>query len=127
MAQRADERGEREEPERFFDSPPAEALARDVDEPVVWFGDVHLSYDRPILKGVSFTLRPGTTKIVLGGSGSGKTTILRLILGLLKPDAGTIIVDGTSVGPLSEEELRDVRLKIGMVFQEGALFDSLTV
>ncbi|PYQ53742.1 MAG: ABC transporter ATP-binding protein [Acidobacteria bacterium] len=94
---------------------------------MVWFGDVHLSYDRPILKGVSFTLRPGTTKIVLGGSGSGKTTILRLILGLLKPDAGTIIVDGTSVGPLSEEELRDVRLKIGMVFQEGALFDSLTV
>jgi len=127
LPQRTDERDQREEPERFFDSPSAEALARDVDEPVVWFGDVHLAYDRPILKGVSFTLRPGTTKIVLGGSGSGKTTILRLILGLLKPDAGTIIVDGTSVAPLSEEELRDVRLKIGMVFQEGALFDSLTV
>jgi len=86
-----------------------------------------LSFDRPILKGVSFDLGPGTTKIVLGGSGSGKTTILRLILGLLKPDSGTIVVDGTEVSRLSEEEMRAVRLKIGMVFQEGALFDSLTV
>jgi phospholipid/cholesterol/gamma-HCH transport system ATP-binding protein len=127
MVQRADDYDEDEERERLSEGAPMDVVARDVDEPVVWFGDVHHSYDRPILKGVSFTLRPGTTKIVLGGSGSGKTTILRLILGLLKPDAGTIIVDGTSVGPLSEEELRDVRLKIGMVFQEGALFDSLTV
>jgi len=114
------------EPTGFFEAAP-EAMARDADEPLVWFGDVHLAYDRPILKGVSFTLRPGTTKVVLGGSGSGKTTILRLILGLLKPDAGTIVVDGTDVGVLGEEEMRDVRLKIGMVFQEGALFDSLTV
>ena len=105
----------------------AEAAARDVDEPVISFRDVHLSFDRPILKGVTFELGPGTTKIVLGGSGSGKTTILRLILGLLKPDAGTIIVDGTEVSHLAEEEMRAVRLKIGMVFQEGALFDSLTV
>ena len=105
----------------------AEAAARDVDEPVISFRDVHLSFDRPILKGVSFDLRPGTTKIVLGGSGSGKTTILRLILGLLKPDSGTIVVDGTEVSGLAEQDMRDVRLKIGMVFQEGALFDSLTV
>ena len=105
----------------------AEARARDVDEPVISFRDVHLSFDRPILKGISFDLGPGTTKIVLGGSGSGKTTILRLILGLLKPDSGTILVDGTEVSVLSEEEMRAVRLKIGMVFQEGALFDSLTV
>jgi phospholipid/cholesterol/gamma-HCH transport system ATP-binding protein len=105
----------------------AEAAARDVDEPVISFRDVHLSFDRPILKGVSFELGPGTTKVVLGGSGSGKTTILRLILGLLKPDSGTIVVDGTEVSQLSEEEMRAVRLKIGMVFQEGALFDSLTV
>jgi phospholipid/cholesterol/gamma-HCH transport system ATP-binding protein len=107
---------------------PAEtAAARDVDEPVVSFRDVTLAFDRPILKGVSFDLGPGTTKIVLGGSGSGKTTILRLILGLLKPDAGSIRVDGTEVSVLTEAELREVRLKIGMVFQEGALFDSLTV
>jgi phospholipid/cholesterol/gamma-HCH transport system ATP-binding protein len=104
-----------------------EAAARDVDEPVISFRDVHLSFDRPILAGVSFDLGPGTTKIVLGGSGSGKTTILRLILGLLKPDSGTIVVDGTEVSLLDEEEMREVRLKIGMVFQEGALFDSLTV
>jgi phospholipid/cholesterol/gamma-HCH transport system ATP-binding protein len=98
-----------------------------VDEPIISFRDVKLTFERPILQGVTFDLAPGTTKIVLGGSGSGKTTILRLILGLLKPDSGSIRVDGTEVSGLTEEELRDVRLKIGMVFQEGALFDSLTV
>jgi phospholipid/cholesterol/gamma-HCH transport system ATP-binding protein len=107
-------------PERPPDPP-------DADQPVISLRDVHLSFDRPILQGVSFDLAPGTTKIVLGGSGSGKTTILRLILGLLRPDAGSIHVDGTDVGRLSEEDLRPMRLKIGMVFQEGALFDSLTV
>jgi phospholipid/cholesterol/gamma-HCH transport system ATP-binding protein len=96
-------------------------------EPVISFRDVRLAFDRPILQGVSFDLFRSTTKIVLGGSGSGKTTILRLILGLLKPDAGSILVEGVPVETRSEEEMRDVRLKIGMVFQEGALFDSLTV
>ncbi len=100
---------------------------QDPDEPVISFRDVHLSFDRPILQGVSFDLAPGTTKVILGGSGSGKTTILRLILGLLKPDAGSIHVDGADVGHLAEEDLRPVRMKLGMVFQEGALFDSLTV
>jgi len=103
------------------------ALPRPLDEPVVSFRDVSLSFDRPILRGVSFDLRPGSTKIVLGGSGSGKTTILRLILGLLQPDTGSIVVQGEEIVGLSEEELRGVRLRIGMVFQEGALFDSLTV
>jgi phospholipid/cholesterol/gamma-HCH transport system ATP-binding protein len=102
-------------------------MDKDVDQPVISFRDVHLAFDRPVLEGISFELGPGTTRIVLGGSGSGKTTILRLILGLLKPDAGTIVVDGAEVALLDEEELRAVRLKIGMVFQEGALFDSLTV
>ncbi len=114
------------EPADLYDAT-AEAMSRDVDEPVISFRDVSLSYDRPVLKGVSFNLGPGSTKIVLGGSGSGKTTILRLALGLLKPDAGSVVVDGTDVSALSEEDLRDIRLKIGMVFQEGALFDSLTV
>jgi len=95
--------------------------------PIVSFRDVTLSFERPILRGVSFDLAPGTTKIVLGGSGSGKTTILRLILGLLRPDSGSVSVEGTDVARSGEEELREVRLKIGMVFQEGALFDSLTV
>jgi phospholipid/cholesterol/gamma-HCH transport system ATP-binding protein len=93
----------------------------------VSFRDVHLAFDRPILNGVSFDLNPGETKVILGGSGSGKTTVLRLILGLLKPDSGSIVVAGTNVADLSEEELRPVRLRVGMVFQEGALFDSLTV
>jgi phospholipid/cholesterol/gamma-HCH transport system ATP-binding protein len=108
---------------------PAEAPpgVRDPDEPIISLRDVHLSFDRPILQGVSFDLAPGTTKVILGGSGSGKTTILRLILGLLKPDGGSIHVDGADVGHLAEEDMRPVRLKIGMVFQEGALFDSLTV
>ncbi len=126
MAKRRDE-GEDGEGESVLDESQAEAAARDVDEPVVSFRDVHVAYDRPILKGVSFNLSPGTTKIVLGGSGSGKTTILRIVLGLLKADAGSVVVDGTEVTALGEEEMRDVRLKIGMVFQEGALFDSLTV
>ena len=106
---------------------PPDTPLRDVDEPVISFHGVHLSFDRPILKGISFDLGPGTTKIILGGSGSGKTTILRLILGLLKPDSGTIVVDGAEIELLDEEEMRAVRLKIGMVFQEGALFDSQTV
>jgi phospholipid/cholesterol/gamma-HCH transport system ATP-binding protein len=104
-----------------------EEIIRDPDQPIVSFRDVHLTFDRPILKGVSFDLAPGTTKIVLGGSGSGKTTILRLMLGLLQPDSGSIVVDGTEVSGLGEQEMRAVRLKIGMVFQEGALFDSLTI
>ncbi|MGE0454707.1 MAG: ABC transporter ATP-binding protein [Vicinamibacteria bacterium] len=95
--------------------------------PAIRFRDVSLAFDRPILRGVSFELQPGATKVILGGSGSGKTTILRLILGLLKPDTGSIEVEGNCVSGLTEEELRDVRLGIGMVFQEGALFDSLTV
>jgi phospholipid/cholesterol/gamma-HCH transport system ATP-binding protein len=98
-----------------------------LDEPVVSFRDVHLAFDRPVLRGVSFDLNPGETKVILGGSGSGKTTILRLILGLLKPDAGSVTVAGTEVTALREEELRPVRLRLGMVFQEGALFDSLRV
>jgi phospholipid/cholesterol/gamma-HCH transport system ATP-binding protein len=104
-----------------------ERRARPREEPILAFRDVHLSFDRPILKGVSFDLAQGTTKIILGGSGSGKTTILRLILGLLKPDDGSISVLGAEVAGMTEDEMRDIRLKVGMVFQEGALFDSLTV
>jgi phospholipid/cholesterol/gamma-HCH transport system ATP-binding protein len=98
-----------------------------VDDSAISVRDVHLSFDRPILSGVSFELRRGSTKVILGGSGSGKTTILRLILGLLKVDAGSIRVNGVEVTGLSEDELRPIRLEIGMVFQEGALFDSMTV
>jgi phospholipid/cholesterol/gamma-HCH transport system ATP-binding protein len=83
--------------------------------------------DKVVLKDVSFELRPSHTKIILGGSGSGKSTILKLILGLLKPDGGKIIVNGKRVDTMNELELMEMRADIGMVFQEGALFDSLSV
>ncbi|MGH9764412.1 MAG: ABC transporter ATP-binding protein [Blastocatellia bacterium] len=94
----------------------------------VEFRDVAMSFDeRVILDGVSFTVGPGETKVVLGGSGTGKSTILRLVLGLIKPDSGRILVDGEDITDYSEKQLVHVRQKIGMVFQEGALFDSLSV
>jgi phospholipid/cholesterol/gamma-HCH transport system ATP-binding protein len=83
--------------------------------------------DTVVLRDVSFTLRKGHTKIILGASGAGKSISLKLILGLLKPDAGEIWVNGQRVDALTEEEMMKVRADLGMVFQEGALFDSLTV
>ncbi len=98
------------------------------DEPVVVFDHVSLSFDDAVvLRDVSFTLRRGHTKIILGASGAGKSISLKLILGLLKPDAGRIWVNGQRVDEYSEEQMMKVRADIGMVFQEGALFDSLTV
>ena len=100
----------------------------DVDAPVIVFKDVDLAFDeKVILKNLSFTIRQGHTKIFLGASGAGKSTILKLILGLLKPDRGEIWVKGRRVDTLSEAEMMPVRQDLGMVFQEGALFDSLTV
>jgi phospholipid/cholesterol/gamma-HCH transport system ATP-binding protein len=69
----------------------------------------------------------GETKIILGGSGSGKSTTIKLVLGLLKPDDGQILVDGEDITNYSETEMMSVRKKVGMIFQEGALFDSLSV
>jgi len=83
--------------------------------------------DRPILREISFRVAPGTTKVILGPSGSGKSTILRLLLGLVHPDSGTIRVNGTDVTQVDEESLRQIRQRMGMVFQQGALFDSMTV
>jgi len=108
-------------------------LEAPVDEPhrilpAIEFRDIHLSFDdRKILDGVSFVVRRGETKLILGRSGGGKSTIIRLILGLLKPDSGQILIDGEDVTDYTEEEMIPVRQKIGMVFQEGALFDSLSV
>lgn len=96
--------------------------------PIVVFDHVTLAFDeKVILDEISFTLKTGHTKIFLGASGAGKSTILRLILGLLKPDGGHIFVNGERVDNMTEDQLMAVRADLGMVFQEGALFDSLTV
>jgi phospholipid/cholesterol/gamma-HCH transport system ATP-binding protein len=83
--------------------------------------------DELVLKDVSFKISSGETKIILGASGSGKSTILKLILGLIRPDEGRIFVKGRDITGMTEHELVAVRGDIGMVFQEGALFDSLSV
>ena len=94
----------------------------------IQFDDVAISFEGlTVLDGVSFHLKRGETKALLGVAGSGKSTILKLCLGLIKPDRGKIYVLGHDVTTMSEEELFDLRNKIGIVFQESALFDSLTV
>jgi phospholipid/cholesterol/gamma-HCH transport system ATP-binding protein len=98
------------------------------EHPAIVFERVSLAFgDNVVLRDISFTLLSGHTKIILGASGSGKSTILKLILGLLKPDHGEIWVHGSRVDRMSEAEMMRVRGNLGMVFQEGALFDSLTV
>jgi len=96
--------------------------------PVVVFDHVRLAFDdQVVLKDVSFTLIKGHTKIILGASGSGKSTAVKIIVGLLKADSGVVWVNGERVDQLTERELMAVRNDLGMIFQEGALFDSLTV
>jgi phospholipid/cholesterol/gamma-HCH transport system ATP-binding protein len=96
--------------------------------PVVLFDRVQLAFDeKVVLHDISFTLVKGHTKIILGASGSGKSTILKIIVGLLRSDAGVVWVNGGRVDQLSERDLMAVRADLGMIFQEGALFDSLTV
>ena len=96
--------------------------------PVVLFDKVCLAFDeKVILKNVTFSVRAGHTKIFLGASGAGKSTILKIMLGLLRPDSGTVWVLGHRVDEMTETQLMGVRHHMGMVFQEGALFDSFTV
>jgi phospholipid/cholesterol/gamma-HCH transport system ATP-binding protein len=111
----------------------AESTFQEVDDrrraiPAIEFRNVMLAFDdRVILDNLSFKVMKGETKIILGGSGGGKSTIIKLVLGLLKPDEGRVLVDGEDVTVYSEDQMMTVRKKIGMVFQEGALFDSLSV
>jgi phospholipid/cholesterol/gamma-HCH transport system ATP-binding protein len=96
--------------------------------PVIVFDQVKLAFDeKAVLTNISFTLISGHTKIILGASGSGKSTILKIITGLLRADAGVVWVNGQRVDQLTEREMMSVRADLGMIFQEGALFDSLTV
>jgi phospholipid/cholesterol/gamma-HCH transport system ATP-binding protein len=100
----------------------------ETDVEMIVFKHVSLAFDDTVvLRDVSFTLRRGHTKIILGASGAGKSISLKLILGLLKPDGGEVWVKGQRVDQMSELEMMKVRADLGMVFQEGALFDSLTV
>ncbi len=95
---------------------------------MIRFEHVALGYtDRPVVQGVDLEVPDGKTMVILGDSGSGKSTLLKGVLGILKPQAGQIEVNGSNVGDLEENELLAYRQRIGMVFQEGALFDSLTV
>ena len=95
---------------------------------MIVFDKVSFTYgSRQILDDLSFSIQSHERVAILGGSGEGKTTVLKLILGLLKPDTGKIFIDGEDITEKSENELRTVRLKFSIVFQEGALFDSLSV
>jgi len=96
-------------------------------EKILRFEDVSIGFERPVLEGISFGLTRGETKILLGEAGTGKTLILKLALGLIKPDSGRITVLGEPISEMREQEMYGLRRQIGMVFQESALFDSLTV
>jgi phospholipid/cholesterol/gamma-HCH transport system ATP-binding protein len=97
-------------------------------EPVILFDQVRIGFaEGDVLRGISFEVWPRETKVLLGESGSGKTLIMKLIAGLLRPDDGRVVVLGQEVSEMHEDELLDFRREIGFVFQEGALFDSLDV
>jgi phospholipid/cholesterol/gamma-HCH transport system ATP-binding protein len=97
-------------------------------EPLIAFHDVRIGFDEgDVLRGISFEVWPGETKVLLGESGSGKTLAMKLAAGLLRPDAGRIWVMGQNIAEMPENQLLDFRRHVGFVFQEGALFDSLTV
>src|SRR5712691_6717642 len=111
-----------------IDLQPKNARVNGRDEPVAVFDHVSLAFDdKVVLKDVSFTLFSGHTKIILGASGAGKSITLKILLGLIKADGGVVWMNGERVDQLTEDEMRPVRADVGMVFQEGALFDSLTV
>jgi phospholipid/cholesterol/gamma-HCH transport system ATP-binding protein len=97
-------------------------------QPFVCMKDVHKSFEeKPVLAGLTLDVMPGETLVILGGSGSGKSVTLRHIIGLEQPDSGIVRVEGQEVQDLGEDELVDVRLKVGFLFQGGALFDSMNV
>ncbi|HEV2299379.1 MAG TPA: ATP-binding cassette domain-containing protein [Candidatus Acidoferrales bacterium] len=97
-------------------------------EPLIWFEDVRIGFDEgEVLRGISFAVQPRETKVIIGESGSGKTVLLKLAAGLLRPDSGRVVVMGHDLTEMREVDLLDFRRSIGFVFQEGALFDSISV
>jgi phospholipid/cholesterol/gamma-HCH transport system ATP-binding protein len=108
--------------------PTTSAVQDDPSQPVLVFEDVSIGFEgKKVLENISFKVFPGETRILLGPAGSGKSVLLKLANGLMRPDSGTITVFGEGVNTMPEEQLFQLRGRIGMVFQEGALFDSLTV
>jgi phospholipid/cholesterol/gamma-HCH transport system ATP-binding protein len=98
------------------------------NQSVLRFEHVSLAFDEtPVLDDVSFDIHRGQTRIILGGAGSGKTVLLKTALGLLKPDAGRVCLFGQDITGLEESALFDLRARVGVLFQEGGLFDSLTI
>ena len=98
------------------------------NEPVVVVDDVSIIFDvKPVLQNISFTVQRGETRIILGPAGGGKSVLMKLVNGLLKPDTGSIHVFGEDVSTMPEVDLFKLRARIGMVFQESALFDSISV
>lgn len=90
--------------------------------------DVHKSFDgNHVLRGVNLTVKKGESLVVIGGSGSGKSVLLKHIIGLLRPDSGSIIIDSLDLTQISEDDLNEARKKFGMLFQSAALFDSMRV
>lgn len=99
-----------------------------MNHPTIEFRQVHKTFDGiPVLAGMDLAIRPGETLTIIGGSGSGKSVTLKLIVGLLKPESGQVLIEGEDIVPMTEDRLLRVRKKIGMVFQNSALFDSLSV
>jgi phospholipid/cholesterol/gamma-HCH transport system ATP-binding protein len=97
-------------------------------ESIVQFEDVSLRFgDTPALDHVSFSMRQGETRIVLGAAGSGKTVLLKTVAGLVRPDSGRVFLFGQDITNMREHDLYDLRARVGILFQEGALFDSLTI
>ncbi|HUI51732.1 MAG TPA: ATP-binding cassette domain-containing protein [Terriglobales bacterium] len=109
-------------PSTLSTAPPASG------QPSIEFSDVRLGFDEgEILRGVTFSAKERETAVIVGETGAGKTLLLKLAAGLLRPNSGKIWVQGQEISSMRESELLDARRKIGFVFQEGALFDSLTV
>ena len=97
-------------------------------DPVVVFKDVSIKFDvKPVLANITFTVQPGETRIILGPAGGGKSVLMKLVDGLIRPDSGSIYVFGEDIAHMRETDLFKLRGRIGMVFQESALFDSLSV
>ena len=98
------------------------------EKPLIEVKDVHKSFaTNHVLRGLNLAIRPGESMVVIGGSGTGKSVLIKCIIGILRPDRGTIFVAGQDIGSLKEKDLYQLRKKFGMLFQAGALFDSMKV